>query len=245
MTTTLGEQVDLLKRSLPALQQRRTSNPFANDVYEAAVYWRDLGQWILNGDDRIDYPARSREEKALLEKLTKLLRSMPSEEQERYAEVFEAAKGIIAHAEATPASQRGHLGTLAVIRAEFSFLQTDYGFEISDEQPMGIHYSSGTVYVDLQFSKEPSLSCSFGLESQNGTVFWVDDLLFLYGDARYRTLPRSLKLDTEGDVQAWFHFVADVFRRYGHEVLTNQPAIFDRLAFAQAERDRENIAATE
>jgi hypothetical protein len=242
-TSSLQEQVKLLEHSLPTLQQLRTSTPFANDVYEAAVYWRDLGQGVLKGDDQIDYPTRAREEKALLETLTNLLDSRSSEERERYVGVFEIAKTILAHVEATPANRNGHLRTVAIIKTEFAFLQTDYGFKIDDEHPMGVRYSSDSIYVDLRYSKKPSLSCSFGLESKKDAVFWIDDLLFLCGDSKYRSLPQSLNLDTEDEVEKWFRFVADVFKRCGREVLSNQPGIFDRLAHAQSKRDAEFVAA--
>ena len=43
----------------------------------------------------------------------------------------------------------GHLGFLRVIRQYFRFLQTDYGFAITDEQPTSMRFSSGAVYVEL------------------------------------------------------------------------------------------------
>lgn len=122
-------------------------------------------------------------------------------------------------------------------------MRTEYGFAVTDEQPTGVRFSSGAVYVKLECSNNPSLSCSFGPETRKGTAFWIDDLLFLCGDSRYRTLPQSLKLDTEVDVESWFRFVADVFRQYGHAVLSNQPGVFARLERAQAERDAEYVAA--
>jgi hypothetical protein len=77
----------------------------------------------------------------------------------------------------------------------------------------------------------------------DGKEFWIDDLLFIYEDRRYRELPQSLVLDTETDVESWFRLIADVFKHYGREVLSNRPGIFDRLAQAQAQRDAEFVAA--
>ena len=46
-------------------------------------------------------------------------------------------------------------------------------------------------------------------------------------------------LNTESDVQNWSKFLAGVFKQYGHDVLSNQPGIFEKLAKAQAQRDQE------
>jgi len=40
-------------------------------------------------------------------------------------------------------------------------------------------------------------------------------------------------------VENWFKFLAGVFKQYGHDVLSNQPGIFEKLAKAQAKRDPE------
>ena len=107
-------------------------------------------------------------------------------------------------------------------------------------------WASGSLrglFLKLEYSKTPPLSCSFGPESKDGKEFWIGDLLFMYEDRRYRELPQSLVLDTETDVESWFRFIADVFKQYGREVLSNRPGIFDRLAQAQAQRDAEFVAA--
>ena len=137
----------------------------------------------------------------------------------------------------------GHLGVLEAIRKLFKFLGVEYGFKIADEQPTGIRFSSGTVFLMLEYSRSPALSCSFGPDLTDGKEFGVDDLLFMYGDCRYRELPKSLTLASEADVWSWFQFIADVFKQYGREVLSNQPGIFDRLAHARAQRDAQFVAA--
>jgi hypothetical protein len=145
--------------------------------------------------------------------------------------------------ETVPLPTDGHLGVLKAIHDHFGFLRNQYHFEIADEQPMGIRFSSGAVYLKLEYSKNPPLSCSFGSESEGGKEFGIDDLLFMYGDGRYRELAQSLVLDTETDVEGWFRFIADVFKQYGRDVLSNQPGIFDRLFRAQTRRDAEFVAA--
>jgi hypothetical protein len=61
-------------------------------------------------------------------------------------------------------------------------------------------------------------------------------------DNSYRTISREsreLKLDTEAKVEEWFRFLAGVFKRYGKDVLTNRPGVFEELEQAQSQRDRE------
>jgi hypothetical protein len=153
------------------------------------------------------------------------------------------AQEMIEQLASIPLPPDGHMGALKAIREHFGFLGTDYGFEITDEQPTGIRFSSGAVSLKLEYSKNPSLSCSFGPESKDGKEFGIDDLLFMYGDRRYRELPQSLVLDKEADVDSWFQFIADVFQQHGSEVLSNRPGIFDRLMQAQTQRDAEFVAA--
>jgi hypothetical protein len=233
----------VLESSLPELQRQRNTEAFANDVYEAVDDWCHFARHAVENDTRVNYPLRARSEFDLLAKLREILRGRSSEEQQRYGPLFETAQEMIEQLETVPLPSDGHMGALKAIREHFGFLRTEYGFEITDEQPTGVRFSSGAVFLKLEYSKNPSLSCSFGPDSKDGKEFGIDDLLFMYGDRRYRELPQSLVLDTEADVDSWFQFIADVFEQYGREVLSNRPGIFDRLALAQAQRDAEFVAA--
>lgn len=232
-----------LESSLPELQRERNTGAFANDVYEAVDDWCHFARRAVENDTRVNYPVRARSEFYLLAKLREILRGKSSEEQQRYGPLFETAQEMLKQLEMVPLPQDGHMGTLKAICEHFGFLRTEYGFEITDEQPMGMRLSSGAVFLKLEYSENPSLSCSFGPESKDGKEFGIDDLLFMYGDRRYRELPQSLVLDTEADVDSWFQFLADVFQEHGREVLSNQPGIFDRLLEAQTQRDAEYVAA--
>lgn len=241
--STLQDQLQLLELSLPNLQQQRNTRAFANDVYEAVDDWCHFARRAVENDTRVNYPRRARSELDLLTKLQEILRAESGEEQQRYGPLFETARGMLKQLEMIPLPLDGHMGTLKAIREHFRFLRTEYGFEITDEQPTGIRFSSGAVFLRLEYSKNPSLSCSFGPESKDEKEFGIDDLLFMYGDRRYRELPQFLVLDAETDVETWFRFIADVFKQYGREMLSNRPGIFDRLAQAQAERDAEFVTA--
>ena len=157
--------------------------------------------------------------------------------------MLEVSWELLNHVETVQPPKDGHLGVLRVLRQYFGFLRTEYGFAVADEQPTGVRFSSGAVYLRLEYSNYSRLSCAFGSAARKEAHFWIDDLLFLYRDSRYRTLPQSLKLDTTEDIERWFRFVAEVFRQYGHDLLSDQPGIFDRLEGAQAERDAEYGAA--
>jgi hypothetical protein len=228
-----------LESYLPELQHERSSSGFANDIFEAVDDLRHLGHLILNGDTRVNYPARVQQERELWKLLNDLLPKRSPEDQKRYAPMFEAAEEILQFAESIQLPKDGHLGILRIIREQFGFLQADYRFAIVKEQPIGIRFSSEAVYLELNWAKHHNSSCSFGPESNPTRAFWLDDLLFMYGDPRYRTLPEELALNTESEVESWFKFVADLLKQYGRDVLSNQPGIFDKLAKAQAERDRE------
>jgi len=240
---TLQDHLQWLELSLPDLRKQRNTGPFANDVYEAVDDWCHFARRAVENDTRVNYLRRARGELDLLTKLKEILRAKSDEEQQRYGPLLETAQSMLKEIEMIPLPSDGHLGTLKAIREHFGFLRTEYGFEITDEQPMGVRFSSGAVFLNLEYSMNLSLSCSFGPDSEAGKEFGIDDLLFMFGDRRYRELPQSLVLNTESDVERWFRFIADVFKQYGREVLSNQPGIFDRLAQAQALRDAEFVAA--
>lgn len=236
---SLRENVDALARHVADLEPERSTDAFANDVYEAAWYWRDLGNWVLENNTRTNFPARAREELASMDDLRRLLLTRSSEEQTKYAPMFETAEKVLRVVESVHPSKGGHLGVLRVIREQFGFLQTEHSFAIAKEERIGIRFSSGKVYLELEWAKNYHMSCSFGLELNPRESFWIDDLLFMYGDPRYRTLPEELALNTESDVERWFQSLADTFKQYGNDVLSNKPGIFEKLEQAQAERDRE------
>ena len=73
----------------------------------------------------------------------------------------------------------------------------------------------------------------------------MEDLLYQHGDARYRTIPYEVKLESEDDVVRWFGFLAEVLRSYGRELLLGDHSAFFRLAEAQRKRDAEYIRMME
>jgi hypothetical protein len=240
MTQSLQELVSAWESYLPELEHQRYLSGFANDLFEAADDLRHLGSYILEGNTRVDYPARVHQERQLWKTLADLLRNRPAEDQLRYAKMFGEAEQILQFAKTIQPPRDGHLGVLRAIRQQFGFLEMDYGFRVTDESAVGLRFSSGAVYVQLQWAKKySSSSCWFGPQSDAKHSFWIEDLLFMYGDGRYRTLPEDLGLDTENDVQRWFTFLAGIFKQYGHDVLTNRPGVFEELAKAQGQRGHE------
>ena len=97
-------------------------------------------------------------------------------------------------------------------------------------------------YVSLELKWATASSLSFALTKDDLHHFWLEDLLYLYHDRRYETVPRSLDLQTERAVESWFEFVAGVLKEYGSEVLTDQSGSWARLAQAQSKRDAEYAA---
>jgi hypothetical protein len=230
---------------LPWLKQQRGRGPIENDVYEAVSYWLNLGDRAVAGDARVDYRERAHEENSLWAKLRKAIVEKPIDQQDQYLTVLDLSKEVLDRLESIQPNKDGYLGTLKVLRDTFGFLQTDYAFRVTKTSPMGMRYSSGAVYVELQHSEDPTLSCSFGPESEDEISFWLDDLLFLSGDQRYHSLQNHDSPQTEEQVRTWFSYLASIWRQYGGSVLTNRPGIFDRLKEAQARRDLEHAMAME
>jgi hypothetical protein len=242
MSTSLENAVSELEAHLPQLEKQRASDGFVNDLYEAAFYWCELGRWVLQKNTKVNYPERVRGERELLTKLESILRGKPSEAQLTYGPLLSTGGKILQIVEGEQPAKDGYLGFLRTVRECFQFLRSDFGFSVTDEQPTSLEFSSGAVYMELDCAHNPWMSCLFGPESAERKHFSIQDLLFLHGDQRYRTLPEKLTMNTEGEVEDWFRFVAGIFRQYGSEVLSNQPGIFDRLMQAQTQRDAEFVA---
>jgi len=240
---SLQEELKSVESFLPHLKAQRASTAFDNDMFEALTYWSDLGRRAVSGDSRVNYPERAREELALLEKFTEMIRELPSQARPKYLDVLTASRQLLMQLEMIQPEEDGYLGTLSALRAEFGFLQSDYDFRAVKTEPTGIRYSSDAVYIELQYSIDPSLSCSFGPESEKEISFWIEDLLFLAGDERYRTFHSQKAPLTKEDVYVWFTYLAGIWKEHGRDVLTNRPGVFDRLAEAQRLRDAEYAAA--
>jgi hypothetical protein len=231
--------VDELSLRLSSLEHRRFVAPFANDLFEAASYWRDLGTFALDRNTKVDYPVVARSEIREMEHLKTISLGQPHENQDYYAPIFQIAGEILDTVEKIQPPSDGHLGVLRIIHEQFAFLEADYGFHVTEQKPTGLRLSTGEVYIELAWAKQWSNSCVFGPDSPSQESFWIKDLLFMHSDQRYRTLPEELTLDTESAVEGWFRFLAGVFKQYGRDVFTNRPGIFAKLAKAREEWDRE------
>jgi hypothetical protein len=242
MIELLQNVVSALEAELPQLERQRASDGFVNDLYEAFSYWCDLGHWVLQKNTRVNYPERVRGERELLSKLETILRGKPEEARSKFGPLLSIGKEILQIVEAVQPPKNGHLGFLRIIRECFQFLESDFDFSITDEQPTSIEFTSGTVYLELKCSSDSWMSCLFGPEAAKRKHFAIRDLLFFHSDQRYLTLPAKVPMASESEIEDWFRFVADLFKQYGSEVLSNQPGIFDRLAQAQSQRDAEFVA---
>jgi hypothetical protein len=100
--------------------------------------------------------------------------------------------------------------------------------------------ASRAVTIELGWATQATLS--FSLSRAGRCDFWIEDLLYLYEDQRYRSVPQAIQLNTESDVDEWFQFIASVLRQYGDALLRDKPGAFDRLAEAQTQRDAEYAA---
>ena len=238
MTESLRKTVHELEIHLPELKTLGSADGLLHDLYEAAEYSCQLGRWVLEGNTRVNYADCARGQLKFLSELSRAFRSRSAVVQSRYIPIIEAIDRILRSVEKVHSPKDGHLAVLRIIRERFQFLETDYNFSIVDTQPTGVRFSSGAVYLKLGYGI--TLGCSFGPAAEPQRIFWINDLLFMNGDPRYRTLPED-NLDTETSVEHWFAFLAGVFKQYGHPVLSNEPGIFARLAKAQAERDAEYV----
>src|SRR5215472_11500796 len=132
---TLVEEIDGL---LPRFAARRGVDPLANDCYEAAWYWRDLGRWVLEGNTRVNYPKVANSEFTLLARLREFLAKKPPEEREEFSRVLDAGEELLKIVSGVQPPKDGHLGFLRMVREEFGFIESDFGFKVVQEEPTQI-----------------------------------------------------------------------------------------------------------
>lgn len=211
-----------------ALQPARAESALANDMFEAADDWRDLGQRLSCDADRLDVWARVSQEQALLRRLRAAVAQTAPAVQARYQPILDAGGEIIAAAAAHQRDPDGHLGFLRVIRETFAFLVAR-GFACVATTQISASFSSGQVFVRLECAAEPWASCTVGPEGDVDQRYYLDDLLSLAGDPAWQSLPQKLSLRSQSDVEQWFSYVAHVLRNGASDIMANTPGIFPRL----------------
>ncbi|UWZ82167.1 hypothetical protein [Occallatibacter riparius] len=235
---TLKENLAALESSVSQLKAERGIGPLQNDIYEAMDDLGHLGQRAVAGDTRVNYRVRSESDLMLFQKLRECVSAAGAEE--RYRPLLDRAETLLGQIAEIPIPPDGHLGVLAVLRSRFDFLFDQYGFTVADEQPTGMRITRGAVVLEIGWATQSSLS--FSMRRGDLGDFWLEDLLYLCGDQRYKSVPQAIHLSTERDVDAWFQFVSDALRHHGNELLSDSPGAFVRLAQAQAQRDAEYVA---
>lgn len=218
------------------LKPLRGSSPLANDMFEAADDWTNLGNLLAEHSDQTDFASRARQEQELLERLRLALLRASSEDQVRYGPILEAGAQLIEIAGRQVANPDGALGFLRVIRARFGFL-AEHGFVLGLAQPSAARFSSGGVFVRLELCDDPAATCIFGLEAVPEQSFGLDDLLFLHGDPAWQRLAERRPLRNEAEVDGWFAYAARLLEESGADILAGTPASFARLKDAQDRRD--------
>ena len=237
---TLAENIAALESAASELSAARNEGPLQNDVYEAIDDLCHFGHHALDCDTRVNYPVRAQRELELIQKLRETVSTGTDEECERYLPLLKPAEETLGEIARIPVPTEGHLGVLRIIKRRFAFLFDRYGFATEDEQPTGVRLVSGALVVELGWATQSSLS--FCISRRGRGDFWVDDLLYLHGDSRYRSVPQTIHLKSESDVDQWFQFISGVLLQYGDELFRDSAGAFDRLAKAQSQRDTEYVA---
>ncbi len=197
MNDSLQDLVEKLDSYLPQLAPRRDNEPMANDCYDAAWYLRVLGKWVFEGNTQLNYPERTRAEYLLLAELREHLQRKSLSEEHEFGLLLDSGEALLRIVETVKPPKDGHLGFLRIVREQFHFLQSEFGFVTADEQPTSHSSVQRPFILETARSTGRSLSCSFGLNAASPPTFWIEDLLYLNHDERYLSLPERLDLDTE------------------------------------------------
>lgn len=236
---TLEDDLAAVESSVPNLKADRNIGPLQNDIYEAIDDLCHLGRRVIAKDTRVDYPRRAQSDLALLQKLRDIVSIRAEDDRKQYLPLLNRAENLARQIAQIPIPVDGHLGVHKVIRTRFDFLFDHYGFSVADEEPISFRLTCGAVVVELGWATQSSLS--FSMRRDNLGDFWVEDLLYLHGDQRYKSVPQAIHLNSEAVVDEWFQFISAALRRYGDDLLRDIPGAFDRLAHAQSQRDAEYV----
>ena len=241
MSDKVQRAIEAIGSRLPGLAGNRNASPLANDVYEAASYWLQLGKWFEEGNTKIEFPARAREEQALLEKL-KAAAAADDAASRECTSLFDITSAMLADVSERKPPEEGHAGILEILKRTFGFLIRDHGFSIVSQYPLGARFSSGSVWFELRYAEITHNTCTFGPEADRSRIFWPEDILFLYRDDTYREIQEGFQLPHTADLERWFSQIATILFRYGGDIISGEPGIFDRLLEAQNARDHERNA---
>lgn len=133
----LASCVGALEPEILELRSKRSETPLANDIFESVHDWRSLARQAIDGDTRVNFPVRARQELDLLEGLWAIVVAHPEESAHRYNNILLNWKALLRQIEAIPVPEDGHLGALRILRENSAFLITDYGFKVVHEDLMG------------------------------------------------------------------------------------------------------------
>ncbi len=223
------------------LRLRESKSGIVRDMREAADDWRILGEYMLEAhasEDLSGIMESERESHAGLQSYWgDALLADPD-----YGKILDLGAKLIAECSKREYHPDGYLGSKRTVREAFAFLISDYGMHTSEDEPF--NYVSPHLLVQLRF---PGGRDRFVLTHLEGTqqTYWHEDVLFMAGQPFSSLEQPAEKVSTEAEMQAWFTRSADMLRQYAADLLANKPGAFERLAAAQAERDRLIVAEWE
>ena len=130
------------------------------------------------------------------------------------------------------------------VRKDFLFLETDYGFRITDIKSnfnySWVRYESKKVYVTAYyFPSRYECDVALGLFSDESQNYSIGELLILINDFNLSptyNFEKTTQIEkTERNV-SWF---ASILRKYGREYLKGNPAVFEELKENQEKMSKE------
>lgn len=95
MTSGIQEAMATLAAFADELRPARSTDALANDLYEAADDWRNLGELVLQDSDRTDFQRRAQQEVALMTQLRAVMAQRFGRQPTRYEPLFEAGETLI------------------------------------------------------------------------------------------------------------------------------------------------------
>ncbi len=232
----LARNIDTLARLAAKLKPARNDQPIINDMFEAADDWRNLGNSLLK-DNGHNLSGRVQQEEELVAALQAFYGKALQQDLD-YAAVMDLGGQIIAEGKQRKYDPDGYLGSVKIVRETFAFLQSEFGLVPGQELRSLWNYKLDRVCVSLSLPSEYDWSCRVKRLIDQSTSFDLEDLLFMAGRSVSLALPPGQAIASLVDVQAWFTTVADILRQYGSDVLADRPGAFERLAQAEAERER-------
>jgi hypothetical protein len=229
---------------------KRLTYPIELDLDHEVSSLSGVGGDALRGNTKPDWQKIAPEYLANLNTIERNVDAapIPEERKKKYRDYISECRLLWKKISLLPVPAEGHLGFRRCVLDNFSFLEKQYGFRVTETTPIRVCYASTELLVELTHAPgAPELSLGFGRlgkgEDQPPS-FSLDDLMYWAGLGLRFDYAR-FNLESKDGLADFIASAAQILQQYAGPILRNEPSCFHTLLTKQAERERRLSDETE